>query len=151
MFDSFRSRQAYDVAQYLIQHGVSFQVEQHEAVFTDKKTKQECIETLDFSLPNYWSIWCGALDTPEQRRKVHCMVSQLYESAYGHVGVMLERDGYISRSSRTLYSDWAKQRGIHLAIGNAVPRYWYEGAELKMVANGTVLPRGRCGQRPVLH
>lgn len=138
MFELYRSKQVSAVAFDLARHGVPFEHEQHEAVFIDKKTKQECIETLDFSLPNHWSIWIGAVETPEQRRKVHCMVSQLYESAYGNVGVMIDCDGYIYPGSRTRYSDWAKSKGIHLAVGSEVPSYWYDGAELKMVANGTV-------------
>jgi hypothetical protein len=110
------------VAKYLEEKGVEFEYEADKIPYIVPESKHNYIP--DFKLSNGIYVEAKGVFNAVQRKK---LVHILESNPDKDIRILLMRDNYINRGSKTKYSTWCEKRGIkyHVSTAGHIPEDWY--------------------------
>jgi hypothetical protein len=82
---------------------------------------------LDAAFPKLRYVECKGKLTSFERTRLKALYA-----AYGEkfqLYLLLQRDNYLNKGSKTRYSQWASSVGFTVAVGNSIPPEWYSDRE----------------------
>lgn len=119
----YRSWLEADVAKDLEDRGVKFEYESKKLVYVEPA--QVRTYTPDLVI-GYLIVEVKGRWTAADRRKMGFVIEQNPDTK---IHILFAKDNYISKNSRTKYSDWCEKRGITYAIGESIPEAWFKEAK----------------------
>ena len=110
------------VAKYLEEKGVEFEYEVDKLPYIVPMSKHNYIP--DFKLSNGIYVEAKGVFNAVQRKK---LVHILESNPDKDIRILLMRDNYINKGSKTKYSTWCGKRGIkyHVSSSGHIPEAWY--------------------------
>lgn len=117
----YRSGFEKKVAAYLKESKVKFEYETVKIKYTVPTSQH--IYTPDFILPNGIHVEVKGNFNREARTKMALVIEQNPDK---DIRLLFMRDNYISKQSKTRYSDWCEKRNIKYAVSSMghVPEEW---------------------------
>jgi hypothetical protein len=118
---TFRSGFEKKVGKFLKDNKVPFEYETVKLKY--KVPESEHTYTPDFILPNGVHVEVKGLFNREARTKMALVKEQHPDK---DIRMLFMRNNYISKQSKTKYSDWCEKRGIkyHVSLMGTVPEEW---------------------------
>jgi hypothetical protein len=113
------------VALYLEDKGVEFEYEADRLPYIVPESKHNYIP--DFKLSNGIYVEAKGVFNAIQRKKLVCILDSNPDK---DIRILLMRDNYINKGSKTKYSTWCEKRGIkyHVSAAGHIPQEWYDDA-----------------------
>lgn len=110
------------VADFLFEKKVKFEYEAERIAYIVPESKHNYIP--DFKLSNGVYVEAKGVFNAIQRKK---LINILESNPDKDIRILLMRDNYINRGSKTKYSDWCKKRDIkyHVSTAGHIPEDWY--------------------------
>lgn len=109
------------VATFLQEKGVEFSYEKDRMTYIVPESKHTYIP--DFKLANGIYVEAKGVFNAIQRKKLLCIIQSNPDK---DVRILLMRDNYINKGSKTKYSTWCEKKGIkyHVSLQGHIPEEW---------------------------
>jgi len=122
---TYRSGFEAKIAESLTEAGIPFKYEDKIITYLEPAVTRKYIP--DFELPNGIIIEAKGRWTLHDRKKMALVMEQ---NPKLDIRMLFQRDQFLNKGSKTLYSGWAEKRGIKFAVGE-LPEQWLKEAKAK--------------------